>query len=123
MFSRFASSADGRLLGSTSIHGLALILAVSKMLFRPRVRPGRTQGFGLPELAISWCLAVSHPALTDAFYRFQFHSRGGFALVLAVSKMPFRPRVWSGRTQGFGLPELAISPCLAVSHPAPTDAF
>ena len=85
------------------------------MLLRPRVWPGRTQGFGLPELAISWCLAVPHPAPT--------HSRGGFALVLAVSKLLFRPRVWPGRTQVFGLPELAISWCLAVSHPAPTDAF
>ena len=64
-----------------------------------------------PSLQLAGCLAVSHPAPT--------HSPVGFALVLAVSKLLFRPRVWPGRTQVFGLPELAISWCLAVSHPAP----
>ena len=85
MFSRFASGADGCLLVAT-------------------------HAIGLPELAISWCLAVSHPAPVPVTRWFCFG--------LAVSQMLFRPRVWPGRTQVFGLPGLAISWCLTVMHPA-----
>ena len=130
MFSRFASGADGCLL--VAIHAIGLPelaiswclavshpapvpftrwfcfgLAVSQMLFRPRVWPGRTQVFGL-----QLPFRIRRRRMPS-----RRHSCGGLALVLAVSKMLFRPRVWPGRMQVFGLPELAVS------HPAPTDAF
>ena len=120
MFSRFASGADGRLLGSNSRRGFALFYRFRSCCFGPGSGGVERKFLACPSLQLAgvWPFRIRRRRTPS---RFQFTR--WFCFVLPVSKLLFRPRVWPGRTQVFGLPELAISWCQAVSHPAPLTLY